>query len=256
MSKGFEGAVLKLLGAKEHALTVRSVDRTDPHFIRVNFHSATLLAEDGEQPGNWVRAWFPDPQGGKKQFQRAYTLLEANPAEGTFSFDFLIHNPAGPASTWAQHCQPGDSISGMRYGEHYFELLDPPPAGYLLLGDLSSYPAISHIAATIPSAIPVTIFMEASPDQESLPPLPTGANIESEWVTGTRATGEQREVLVEKIAAQDWSNWYAWATAESLSTRKLKTALRKDHSFSKERMYTLAYWVRGRSMGKSRGGSQ
>lgn len=76
MGKGIQGAVLKGLGAREHVLTVTGREYRADHFVRVFLHSDTLLAPGGEAPGNWVRAWFPDPGGGAKQFQRGYTLVE------------------------------------------------------------------------------------------------------------------------------------------------------------------------------------
>ena len=143
MGRGIQGAVLKSLGAKEHVLTVTGREYRTEHFVRVFLRSETLLTAQ-EAPGNWVRAWFPDPDGGSKQFQRGYTLAEANPETGEFAIDVVIHHPMGPASYWATTCEPGDQIVAMRFGEEPFELLDPAPKGYLFLGDLAHKFGVVH----------------------------------------------------------------------------------------------------------------
>ena len=47
-------------------------------------------------PTAWLRFWFPDPTGGKTEFQRAYTLVWADPDTGRFAIDVVLHEPAGP----------------------------------------------------------------------------------------------------------------------------------------------------------------
>ena len=182
MGKGIQGAVLKGLGAREHVLTVMGREYRADHFVRVFLHSDTLLAPGGEAPGNWVRAWFPDPDGGAKQFQRGYTLAEADPGTGEFAIDFVIHHPMGPAAYWATTCEPGDQIVAMRFGEEPFELLDPAPRGYLFLGDLASYPAIHALASSIPQEHPVVVYLEQHDERDVQLPLPSGPNIEARWV--------------------------------------------------------------------------
>ncbi|MDN6387794.1 MAG: siderophore-interacting protein, partial [Corynebacterium sp.] len=151
MSRGFQGAVLRGLGAKDHVLTVTGTEWRTSTMVRVHFRSDTILSPDGEAPAAWMRAWFPDPDGGSKQFQRGYTFAAADPVAGTLAVDFVIHHPMGPASWWAQNCTAGDTLVATRFGEQDFELLDPAPQGYLLLGDLASYPAITQIAAAVPA---------------------------------------------------------------------------------------------------------
>ena len=248
VGKGIEGAVLRTLGAREHVLTVTGSEYRAGHFIRVHLHSDTLLDAQGEAPGNWVRAWFPDPDGGSRQFQRGYTLAEADPVLGTMAIDFVIHHPMGPAAYWATTCEPGDQIVAMRYGEQPFAPLDPPPAGYLFLGDLASYPAIHSLAASVPQESPVVVFLEKHDDRDLELPLPEGPNITARWVEEL-ADGQG---LAQAISARDWTGWYAWVTAESLATRRAKTPLQRDFGLNRSTLHAQAYWIRGRAMGKSR----
>ena len=248
MGKGIQGAVLTTLGAREHVLTVLGVEQRAAHFIRVRLRSDTLLDPAGEAPGNWVRAWFPDPDGTAKQFQRGYTIAEADPDAGTLAIDFVIHYPMGPASYWATHCQPGDQIVAMRYGEEPFAPLDPPPAGYLFLGDLASYPAISALAASVPPTSPVVVYLERHSEHDLDLPLPAGPNITAQWIEEL----PDGQGLVQAISGEDWTGWYAWVTAESLATRRAQTPLKREFGLNRSTLHAQAYWVRGRAMGKSR----
>lgn len=246
MGKGFNGVLLRALGAKEHAATVTGKEHRAEHFVRIRMHSETVLRSEGEAPANWVRAWFPDPEGGSTLFQRGYTLLEAQAETGDFCMDFVLHEPAGPASAWARDCEIGDQIAVMRYGEKPFEQLDPPPRGYLLLGDLAAHPAISSIAATIPPEHQVVVYLERhSPADEQIP-LPEGPNITAAWVDEL----PDGQALVQAIACHDWTDWYAWVTGETVSTRHAKTLLQREHDLNRATLHSQAYWIRGRAMGK------
>lgn len=248
MGKGIQGAVLKGLGAREHVLTVTGREYRADHFVRVFLHSDTLLTPEGEAPGNWVRAWFPDPDGGAKQFQRGYTLAEADPGTGEFAIDFVIHHPMGPAAYWATTCEPGDQIVAMRLGEEPFELLDPAPRGYLFLGDLASYPAIHALASSIPPEHPVVVYLEQHDERDVELPLPEGPNIEARWVDEL----PDGQGLAQAISGRDWTGWYAWVTAESLATRRARTPLEREFGLNRATLHAQAYWVKGRAMGKSR----
>ena len=57
MGKGFSGAVLRALGAKEHLLTVTGKTPLADHFLRIHFHTDTLLSPEGEAPGRYLRLW-------------------------------------------------------------------------------------------------------------------------------------------------------------------------------------------------------
>lgn len=248
MSKGFQGAVLKTLGAKEHTITVTALEKRAPHFLRVWFQADGLLTEEPATPGDWLRVWFPDPDGGAKQFQRGYTIIEADNSADTFALDFVLHTPLGPASYWAANAAAGMQLTAMRYGGHPFALQDPPPAGYLLLGDLAAHPAICSLAEAIPSSSPVVIFLEKHNQADTLLPLPEGENITAHWVESL----PDGQALAQAISGGDWADWYVWVTAETVATRRAKTLLMQNFEFNRSSLHAQAYWVRGRAMGKSR----
>ncbi|KXB51241.1 siderophore-interacting protein [Corynebacterium parakroppenstedtii] len=116
MGKGFQGAILRLMGVEEHYAHVIGKSPITDSMLQIDFVCPNLLEEGGEAPSSWVRAWFPDPDGGNRLFQRAYTLINTYPEQGKFSLAFLIHDPAGPAAIWAQQAQIGDELTIQRMG--------------------------------------------------------------------------------------------------------------------------------------------
>ncbi|MFZ2511625.1 MAG: ATP-binding cassette domain-containing protein [Gordonia sp. (in: high G+C Gram-positive bacteria)] len=248
MGKGFQGAVMRALGAKEHLATVITVEQISSAVIRISFVSDTLLYPDGEKPSAWVRAWFPDVEGGSKQSQRGYTLMDPDPATGCFSVCFLVHEPAGPASSWAQHAQPGDELVVQRMGGDGWELDDPQPAGYLVCGDVAAWPGIRSILQGAPVGVPIRAFIEYTHDDDRQLDLPARPEIDLTvtWVPG-RTDGR---ALVDALGDADYRGWKSWVAAESKATRLVKSKLSGEHGHNKGTMHAQAYWIAGRAMGK------
>src|SRR4051812_41711165 len=78
MARGFQGAMLRGFGARDHTATVIETVGIAPHFIRIRMESPTLFQDAQAEPAAWLRFWFPDPQGSTTEFQRAYTISEAD----------------------------------------------------------------------------------------------------------------------------------------------------------------------------------
>lgn len=246
MGKGFQGAVLRALGAKEHLATVTGTRQISSAVIRIDFTSPTLLYAEGEQPSAWVRAWFPDVYGGSKQFQRGYTLADPDPATGGFGIYFLVHEPAGPASSWAQHAQVGDQLVMQRMGGDGWELSDPQPAGYLLVGDVAAWPGIASIVAAAPVGTPIRAFLEYTHDDDPQLFVPEHPDLDLTWVPAR----EDGRALVDAIGDDDYRGWKSWVGAESKATRLVRSKLTNDHGHNKGTMHAQAYWVKGKAMGK------
>lgn len=247
--RGFQGAVLRGFGARDHQATVVSTRVLSPNFLRIELTSPTLFEDAVVSPTAWVRFWFPDPDGRDVEHQRAYTLSEADPESGAFSIDVVLHEPSGAASTWAATAQPGATISLTSLGSSKFELPEELPAGYLLIGDSASIPAITGILQTIPAEVPIELYLEEHEATDRLIPLPGHPRLRTHWVPRRGA-----ESLAAAIEARDWSDWYAWAATEAASLKLLRSRLRDDFGFPKSEVYQLAYWVHGRSMGTLRSG--
>ncbi|MGN2637519.1 ABC transporter ATP-binding protein/permease [Nocardia takedensis] len=245
--RGFQGAVLTAFGVQYHTATVLRTEQTTPRMRRVWLTAPSLFTEISVEPTAWLRFWFPDPQGSETEFQRGYTIAEYRPDSGEFAVDFVLHEPAGPASAWAVAVQGGETVEVTSFGSKNFAVAEDLPAGYLLIGDSASIPAINSILAAVPPTVAVEVYLEKHHDDDLLIPLTPHPLARTHWVPRTAESA-----LAEAIEQRDWSNWYAWAGPESKSLKHVRTRLRDDFGFPKAEIYAQAYWVHGRSMGKQR----
>ncbi|RLP06208.1 siderophore-interacting protein [Propionibacterium australiense] len=101
--RGVTGALLRMLGGQDHLLTVTGVEPLTSHVRRIGFHSPSLFDDLSEGPATYIRCWFPDPTRPGVEHQRGYTPIRMCRSTGALSIDFLLHEPAGPASKWARH---------------------------------------------------------------------------------------------------------------------------------------------------------
>src|SRR6202044_1644377 len=238
MARGFQGAMLRGFGARDHAATVLETVWIAPHFVRIRMESPTLFTDAAAEPAAWVRFWFPDPEGSSAEFQLAYTISEADVPAGRFAVDVLLHDPAGPASLWARSVEPGAMIAVMSLmGGSRFDTPDEPPAGYLLIGDSASIPGINGIIGVVPDDVPIEVYLEEHDDNDRLIPLAEHPRLRVHWVN-RRA----EKSLAAAIENRDWSNWYAWATPEATTLKHVRTRLPDDFGFPKSKINAQAYW--------------
>ncbi|MDT5048115.1 MAG: ATP-binding cassette, subfamily bacterial IrtA/YbtP [Mycobacterium sp.] len=249
MARGFQGAMLRGFGARDHTATVIETVQIAPHFVRIRMESPTLFEEAQAEPAAWLRFWFPDPEGSKTEFQRAYTISEADVPAGRFAVDIVLHDPAGPASLWARTVEPGATIAVMSLmGSSRFDTPDEQPAGYLLIGDSASIPGINGIIGVVPDDVPIETYLEQHDDNDTLIPLAQHPRLQVHWIS---RRGEKS--LAAAIENRNWSDWYAWATPEATTLKHVRTRLRDEFGFPKSEIHAQAYWSAGRAMGIRRG---
>ncbi|WP_068279908.1 ABC transporter ATP-binding protein/permease [Aldersonia kunmingensis] len=245
MTRGFNGALMRAFGAQDHIATVTEVTNVASHCKRVRFRSDTLFNEALPGPTAWIRGWFPDGEG--KEFQRGYTFSEQNPDAGEFAIDFVMHEPAGPASRWASAVEPGATLAMMSMSSVPFEVpAENPPLGYLLVGDSASLPAMNSIVAVVPDEIPVELYIEQHEPADRELPLATHPRLRVHWVPRTDATS-----LAAALEVRDWSDWYVWTGPETGSLKEIRKRI-KEFGFPKSEIHAQAYWVQGKAMGKER----
>lgn len=245
-ARGIGGTVMRAFGARDHISTVTDVVELTPHCIRVSFVSETLFSDAIDAPTSWVRGWFPGEKG--REFQRGYTFSKANAQTGEFSIDFVLHEPSGPASSWAATAVPGSAIPFNSMGSKPFEVpAENPPSGYLLIGDAASLIAINSIIAVVPEDIPIELYLEQHAAQDRDLPLNSHPRLNVTWVHRSDAS-----TLASALQVRDWSNWYAWTAPESGSLKEIRKRL-KDFGFPRAEIHAQAYWVQGKAMGTDRG---
>lgn len=229
-SRGFAGAVLKLLRAGDYRLTVTGRREISPHYHRLSFQAGGLLRAHELHPTMWIRLWFAD---GDKSHQRGYTLVDPDPASDTFDIEFALHD--GIASHWARAAQPGDTIEATVMGSK-FTIPEPRPTGYIIVGDCASLPAINSLLTAIGDA-PAQVFLEAGCDDDKH--LPVARDTDVTWVD--RKDGALLEAV--RAAACDGGCHFGWVACDSRTTRSVVKVLREDFGIPRKSIKSQAYWV-------------
>ncbi|MFC8588640.1 siderophore-interacting protein [Streptomyces sp. NPDC057217] len=245
--RGINGVIVRAYGARDHEATVTGTELLAPHFLRVRMASPILLEDVVAAPAAYVRFWMPDPDDPEVEHQRGYTLSEADPATGAFAVDSVLHDPAGPASTRARRAEPGTSVRVTTLGSTRFDLPPDLPAGYLLIGDAASIPAINGILGVLPAEVPVELYLEEHRETDRLIPL---ADHPRTNVHRVPRRGEASPAAA--IPDRDWSDRYVWTAPESGSLKHLRTRLRDEFGFPRSEMHAQAYWCYGRAFGSNR----
>ncbi|MCD7440042.1 siderophore-interacting protein [Streptomyces lincolnensis] len=235
---GWEGAVLKLLRAKDFVLTVTGAEDVTEHYRRVHLTDGGMLAETGIHPTMWVRLWF-DNAG--KPHQRAYTLVDPDPAAGTFSLEFALHE--GCASDWARAAKPGDTIEATVHGTG-FQRPRPEPSHVFAIGDPASLPALNSLLDELGGA-PATVWFESTLDDLPFRTDPTRHDVRPvpRQDSGAHLVAEVKQSLPDLLKASPEP--YVWIACDTATTRTLSSYVRKELGVPKQRVHALGYWRAG-----------
>jgi NADPH-dependent ferric siderophore reductase len=235
LSRGWKGAVVALWRPGDYQLTVTGRREISEHFLRLSFDAGGMLADNSLHPTMWIRMWFPD---GNKLHQRGYTLVNPDPAADTVDVEFALHD--GIASQWAREAQPGDTIEATVLGSK-FAIPKPPPAGYVVVGDTASLPAINSLLEAIGDA-PAQVFLEAGYDDDK--DLPVARDTGITWVD--RKDHGAALVQTVKSAAFEATDHFGWVACDNRTTRAVTKVLQNDFRIPRKSIAARGYWMEGR----------
>jgi NADPH-dependent ferric siderophore reductase len=212
-----------------------------PNYLRLHFEGKELLTGRTLHPTMWVRGWFPDGAADArstkqvKSHQRGYTLVNADPDAGTVDIDFAMHD--GLATRWASQAKAGDTIEVTVLGSN-FTLPEPAPAGYVIVGDAASLPAINSLLDAIGTDTPTKVFLESAHHDDRELPVGTA---EVTWVDRKKAG----EALVEAVGASafDAADHFGWVACDNRTTRAVAKIFREDYKIPRKSIKAQAYWV-------------
>ncbi|GAB3180484.1 NADPH-dependent ferric siderophore reductase [Micromonospora palomenae] len=234
MKRNWEALVLKAMGGRDFRLTVLDTEAVGGHYQRLLMDGGGLLESCGVHPTMWIRLWFDD---GGRPHQRAYTLVDPDPATGRFHLEFALHD--GCAARWATTAEVGDTIDATVQGSA-FHLPDPAPAHLYLVGDAASLPAVNSLLDTA-AGIPATVWLEYAHEGEQAltPRARTGHEVT--WVP-RRDEGRH---LVETVCAAlpAAADAHYWVACEAASTRSITRHVRRTLGAGKHQVTSLGYWT-------------
>ncbi|WP_432842125.1 siderophore-interacting protein [Dactylosporangium sp. CA-092794] len=243
-------------------LRVLRSERLSPHFQRV-----TLGGGDAERfrPmgfDQWFRLFIPVAEDSLSRLPnkldmmaylkfltiakasrpvlRNYTV-RAHRADGPeLDVDVILHEPAGPAATWARTCAPGDPVAILDEGVGF----NPPAAveEVRLVGDESALPAIAGILASLPAHQRGHAVIEI-PADEDRQPLTGPAGVEVTWLarSGAHATPGVAALEFARGLPPAAGPCYGWAAGE----QALATGMRRHWvaaGLPKDHIMFCGYW--------------
>ncbi len=239
MHKGWQGAVLKVYGAKDFGVELVATTEVTPRFLRLELRGEELLRSVDWHPTMWVRFWFTDERG--KPHQRAYTVIDPHP-DGTFFVEVHVHD--GVAARALTTAAPGQRFDVTVQGTGFTQ-----PAGEVdhvhLVGDAASIPAIRTVLDALPT-VPATVWLEVQERSEATIPVTRRVDVGVHHVErgdGSALGAAVRQAVDERIdaghpAEHDWF----WLAPEAATCRDLGKHLRKGLGLPKDRVTALAYW--------------
>ncbi|MGK2866978.1 MAG: siderophore-interacting protein [Mycobacterium sp.] len=230
-SRGIEGVLVKLWRGGDYELTVTGSTEITRNFLRLHFSAPELLTAQSIHPTMWIRGWFPD---GARSHQRGYTLVNPDPEVGTVDIDFALHD--GVATRWARAAKAGDTLEVTVLGSD-FAVPEPAPAGYVIVGDAASLPAINSLLAAIGDA-PAQVFLEAAHDDDR--DIPTG-RADVTWIDRE----DDGAALVKAVAeaAFEAPDHFGWVACDNRTTRAVARVLREDYKIPRKSVKARAYWA-------------
>ncbi|WP_407358654.1 siderophore-interacting protein [Microbacterium sp. LTA6] len=257
-------------------LTVLRSERLSPHWMRITFGEGEIAKFRPMGFDQWFRLFLPIageaglervPAKANKMFgylkflripdderpvMRNYTVRAYRPAVGEqgaeIDVDFVLHGSAadgtaGPASRWAETCQPGEHVLIIDEG-----LTFNPQRGterVVLVGDETALPAIASICASLPADATGTAIIEVPSDDDALEfPHPSG--VEVSWVVragdstpGVLALGRLRELALPEAP------FHTYGAGEQALASGVRKHLVGERDVDKNLVSFCGYWKIG-----------
>ncbi|MFF0094437.1 siderophore-interacting protein [Streptomyces canus] len=255
------------------SLQVVRTRRLGPSLVRVSFTgedlrhflsdgrdqslSLFLPAEGRTEPGvpvelgdGWWQAWRELPDD-VRAVMRSYTLrsLRRNPDE--IDIDFVLHEPAGPASRWAARAAAGDKVQllGPAVADNRAIRFRPPEDTDLVLlwGDETALPAVSAILEALPAGQRARVWLEVC-DAGDIQDLATEADAEITWLVAD-GTGAQCSPValgaLREAQLPDAERPYVWIAGESGCVKELRRHFVRERGIDRRRVTFVGYWRQG-----------
>ena len=193
---------------------------------------------------------------GERPVMRNYTVRAYRPATDArgaeIDVDFVLHGSAedrtaGPASSWAETCAPGESVVIIDEGNAF-----NPARGVqnvLLVADETGLPAIAGICATLPADASGLVLVEVPSSADTLE-FERPAGIEVRWlvredharVPGTLALAALTELSGDEMPT---ASCHAYVVGEQALPTAARRHLINERGLDKSLISFSGYWRAG-----------
>ncbi|WP_369186589.1 siderophore-interacting protein [Streptomyces sp. R08] len=257
------------------SLQVSRTERLGPSLVRVTFAGDDLayFFSDGcdqslslflPHPGQvepavphelgdgWWQGWRELPDD-VRAVMRSYTLrgLRRDPDE--IDIDFVLHEPAGPASRWASRAGAGDRVVllGPAVADNRAIRFRPPEDADLVVvwGDETAVPAASAILEALPTGVRARVWLEVQ-HAGDVQELATDADAEVTWLVRDDQGVEGSPMALGALRAAQLpaaERPYVWIAGESGQVKALRRHFVGERGIDRRRVTFVGYWRRGLS---------
>ena len=259
-------------------LSVVRTERLAPHWIRVTLGGGEIEKFRPMGFDQWFRLFLPIggdagldrvPAKANKMFgylkflripdgerpvMRNYSVRASRAATAEagaeIDVDFVLHGSAadgtaGPASRWAETCEPGEHVLIIDEG-----LTFNPQRGterVVLVGDETALPAIASICASLPADATGTALIEV-PTREDALEFPHPAGIDIVWLVRPHefAPGSFALARLGELSLPD-APFHAYAAGEQSLASGARKHLVGERGVDKDAVSFCGYWKVGAS---------
>ena len=222
---------------------LRVIDKTHltPNMLRITLQGAQL--EDTPwQPGCYVKHQIPDESRPK---MRTYTARSYDATTQSLAIDFAIHQPAGPATSWALGANIGDEIELKGPGQ----LRMDTSAGdwHLFAADMAALPAAISVIEALPESAKGYAFLEVM-SEEDKQEIAAPEGIEVRWLIHPhpkKKSGQQLEAIKALEPLEGTPN--VWVAGELSTIREIRGYVNEAPAFASAVSYISSYWKIGLS---------
>ena len=257
------------------SLQVVRAERLGPSLVRVTFawDDLAYFFSDGcdqslslflPQPGQlepavpyelgdgWWQGWRELPDD-VRAVMRSYTLRALRRDPDEIDIDFVLHEPAGPASRWASCASAGDRVVllGPAIADNRAIRFRPPEDADLVVvwGDETAVPAVSAILEALPAGTRARVWLEVQ-HAGDIQDLATDADAEVTWLVrenqgvegSPMALGALRDAQLPPAERP-----YVWIAGEAGQVKALRRHFVGERGFDRRRVTFVGYWRQGLS---------
>ncbi|MER7117301.1 siderophore-interacting protein [Saccharomonospora azurea] len=249
---------------------VRHVRAITPRLVRVTFTGPDLAHVVDGAPDQYVKVFFPTPgtrapqlpptladdamswyrrylamPDGVRPAMRTYTVRHARPWAAELDIDFVLHDDAGPGSSWAANARPGDEVALL--GPHGLYDVPAGTSWQLLVGDESAVPAIAAVCERLPDQARAIVFVEVADAADEIPLAGYGERVDVRWVHRGDAPVGEAVLAAVRDATLPAGAPYAWISGEASLVKHVRRHLVRERGVNKRHITFTGYWRQGRS---------
>ncbi|MEM9339501.1 MAG: siderophore-interacting protein [Bacteroidota bacterium] len=221
-------------------LRVKNKTQLTPNMLRITFNGEGLLNFPSGQNGAHIKLVIPN--GNDRPKVRTYTVRDFDAETKELTVDFALHQPAGPATSWAIHSQEGYEVGMVGPGPK--KLVTDAAGWYLFAADMSAMPAAIASIEELPEDAEGEVFFEIT-DEKDKQEFDKPDRLKVHWLVHSQphTQSDQQLEAIQAIDIPPSPN--VFVAGELGAIKKIKSYLLKTLEITSRNLYISSYWKIG-----------